>query len=98
MQYLPEKQTLMEAVVVFLASQVAPAIPDPALRFRVKIAAHLLDSHPSPLAWDSPVVRRQHRCSLSPQSHLLFHWRLWVIGFCVTMNWTPMLVSHFMVG
>lgn len=42
MQYLPEKQTLMEALVVFLASQVAPAISDPALRFRVKIAAHLL--------------------------------------------------------
>ena len=32
----------MEALVVFLASQVAPAISDPALRFRVKIAAHLL--------------------------------------------------------
>jgi hypothetical protein len=42
MQYLPEKQTLMEALVVFLASQVAPAISDPSLRFRVKIAAHLL--------------------------------------------------------
>jgi len=42
MQYLPQKQTLMEAVVVFLASQVAPAVADPALRFRVKIAAHLL--------------------------------------------------------
>ncbi|MDG1480311.1 MAG: DUF6285 domain-containing protein [Myxococcota bacterium] len=42
MQYLPQKQTLMEAVVVFLASQVAPAVDDPGLRFRVKIAAHLL--------------------------------------------------------
>ncbi|MFT5681828.1 MAG: hypothetical protein ACI8RZ_002746 [Myxococcota bacterium] len=42
MQYLPQKQTLMEAVVVFLASQVAPTVTDPALRFRVKIAAHLL--------------------------------------------------------
>ena len=42
MQYLPQKQTLMEALTVFLASQVAPAISDPALRFRVRIAAHLL--------------------------------------------------------
>ncbi len=42
MQYMPQKQTLMEAVVVFLASQVAPAVSDPALRFRVRIAAHLL--------------------------------------------------------
>ena len=42
MQYLPEREKLLEAVVVFLASQVSPAITDPALRFRVKIAAHLL--------------------------------------------------------
>ena len=42
MHYLPERETLLEAVTVFLASQVAPAIRDRGLRFRVQIAAHLL--------------------------------------------------------
>lgn len=42
MNDLPDKEALLEAVTVFLASQVAPAIADRGLRFRVQIAAHLL--------------------------------------------------------
>jgi len=42
MQYLPEKEDLLEAVAHFLAKQAAPAVDDPALAFRLKVAAHLV--------------------------------------------------------
>ena len=42
MQYLPEKEDLLDAVAFFLAKQAAPAVDDPALAFRLKVAAHLV--------------------------------------------------------
>jgi len=41
-QYLPEKEDLLEAVAFFLAKQAAPAAEDPALAFRLRVAAHLV--------------------------------------------------------
>jgi AcrR family transcriptional regulator len=41
-QYLPEKEDLLDAVAFFLAKQAAPAVDDPALAFRLKVAAHLV--------------------------------------------------------
>ena len=37
MQYLPEKEDLLDAVAFFLAKQAAPAVDDPALAFRLKV-------------------------------------------------------------
>lgn len=42
MQYLPEKEDLLDAVAFFLAKQAAPAVDDPALAFRLRVAAHLV--------------------------------------------------------
>ena len=42
MQDIPDKATLLTAVRRFLKSDLAAVIPDPALRFRVLIAANLL--------------------------------------------------------
>jgi hypothetical protein len=41
MQNRPDKATLLEAVARFLATEVKPAIADPALAFRVLVAANL---------------------------------------------------------
>src|SRR5262245_7045793 len=41
MQDLPEKSMLLEALAKFIDAQVRPEIRDPALAFRVRIAAHL---------------------------------------------------------
>ena len=43
MQYLPDKTDILAAVTNLLARQVEPTTHDPALRFRVRIAAHLLE-------------------------------------------------------
>jgi len=42
MQDRPDKEALLEAVAAFLATDVLPALPDRALSFRVRIAAHVL--------------------------------------------------------
>lgn len=42
MQDAPDRDVLLDAVAGFLADDVVPAIADPALQFRVKIALHLL--------------------------------------------------------
>ena len=42
MQDIPDKSTLLAAVRRFLKADLAAVIPDPALRFRVLIAANLL--------------------------------------------------------
>ncbi len=44
MQVLPDKEDMLDAVAVFLAQQAAPAADDPALAFRLKVAAHLVRS------------------------------------------------------
>lgn len=38
----PRKERLLDGVAAFLGKQVVPAIEDPALAFRVRIAAHLV--------------------------------------------------------
>lgn len=42
MQDRPDKTTLLAAVATFLAEDVAGAVTDPGLAFRVKVAAHVL--------------------------------------------------------
>lgn len=42
MQDPPDKTVLLGAIARFLASDVLPAVADPALGFRVRIAAHLV--------------------------------------------------------
>ena len=41
MQDLPEKSSLLDAIASFLDREVRPKISDPAIAFRVRIAAHL---------------------------------------------------------
>jgi len=41
MQDRPDKTVLLAAIAQFLVTEVRPAVEDPALRFRVLIAAHL---------------------------------------------------------
>jgi len=41
MQDRPDKTVLLAAIAQFLVTEIRPAIDDPALRFRVLIAAHL---------------------------------------------------------
>lgn len=43
MQDLPEKSALLEAVARFLEQDLRPKVSDPALAFRVRIAAHLAE-------------------------------------------------------
>jgi hypothetical protein len=42
MQDAPDKRVLLEAIAKMLATDVAGALSDPALAFRVRIAAHVL--------------------------------------------------------
>jgi hypothetical protein len=42
MQDAPDKRVLIEAIAKMLATDVASALSDPALAFRVRIAAHVL--------------------------------------------------------
>jgi hypothetical protein len=44
MQDLPNKVTLLEALAHFLETQVRPALKDPSLAFRARIAAHLAEA------------------------------------------------------
>jgi hypothetical protein len=62
MQDRPNKQALLQAVAQFLASEVRPALQeDPALAFRVRIAAHVVQMVGRELASEPGALAREAR-------------------------------------
>jgi hypothetical protein len=59
MQARPDKTALLAALAQFLVTEVRPALDDPALRFRVLIAAHLAGGIAREVATEDDLDREQ---------------------------------------